>query len=416
MTKLTDLFGDCLDGCGCTENHTLEAMIAAGYVRTQRHPTQPLTIYNYTPKTQFEKFWNDVTKQCRGLIVHDDGTIVARPFPKFFNWGETQVDNFNMDAMVTVTDKADGSLGILYPTPDGWAIATRGSFTSEQAIAATEMLRHQYAGWEPPANLGPVTVLFEIIYPENRIVLDYQGARELRLIEALWIDRGWPIASDPTVIAKALNWPGPVVEHLGTAPLKVALSRMVHDRPDAEGVVLRFLDTDDRYKIKQADYVALHRVLTGTSARTIWTYLAVNTCKDLIDQSKHWGSRLGIDPKRAEEILAVGGDWLNKMLSNVPDEFYGWVRQTVQRILQQVSGTHLGLANLVLEANRRVSADQVKAPHLRKHLYRTLQEMSPDHHGAAMALWDGKDVTTYCWKSAYPGVENPFMDRSEDTA
>lgn len=399
------------------EDNDLIEMIAAGYVRAQRHPTQPLTIYNYTPKTQYEKVWNHVTKQCRGLIVDDDGNVVARPFPKFFNWGETQVDNFNVDAMVTVTDKADGSLGILYRDPRGmWSIATRGSFSSPQALEATLMLEELYPGWEPPTHLGPVTVLFEIIYPSNRIVLDYRGARELRLIEAIWIDRGWPIASDPTVTAKVLNWPGPVVEHLGTAPLKVALSRMVHQRQDAEGVVLRFLDTDDRYKIKQDDYVALHRVLTGTSARTIWTYLAVNACKNLITDPKHWGSKLGIDPKRAMEILAVGDNWLDRMLSNVPDEFYDWVHQTSERIRREVADTAHVVADLVVRAKRQVVADGTKTPYLRKHMYHTLRELSSEHHGAAMALWDGKDVNTYCWKSAYPGVENPFMNVSEDTA
>jgi RNA ligase len=389
-------------------------MIAAGYVRAQRHPTQPLTIYNYTPKTQYEKFWNDVTKQCRGLIVHDDGTVVARPFPKFFNWGEVQVKDFNMDAMVTVTDKADGSLGILYRDPRGmWSIATRGSFSSEQALEGTLMLEELYPGWEPPTHLGPVTVLFEIIYPGNRIVLDYSGKRELRLIEALWIERGWPLASDPTVTAKVLNWPG----HLGTAALKVALARMVYQRKNAEGVVIRFLDTDDRYKIKQDDYVALHRVLTGTSARTIWTYLAVNACKGLIQDPKHWGSRLGIDPKRAVEILAVGPNWLDRMLGNVPDEFYDWVQQTMIRIQDEVTQTSRTLVNLVMDAKRQaILAEQAECVGARQRMYHTLRAMSLEHHGAAMALWDGKDVTTYCWKSAYPGVENPFMTQTEDVA
>src|SRR5439155_17561955 len=43
------------------------------------------------------------------------------------------------------------SLGILYPTPEGHAIATRGSFASEQALHATEVLREKYAAFEPPA-------------------------------------------------------------------------------------------------------------------------------------------------------------------------------------------------------------------------------------------------------------------------
>jgi RNA ligase len=414
MTKLTDLFGD--EGCGCTEGYALEAMIAAGYVRTQRHPSMPLTIYNYTPKTQFEKFWNRVTKTCRGLIVHDDGTVVARPFPKFFNWGEVSVPEFNRDALVTVTDKADGSLGILYrESSDSWAVATRGSFTSEQALEATRMLHELYDDWEPPARLGPVTVLFEIIYPGNRIVLNYGDARELRLIDALWIDRGWPIASDPTVVTQTLGWPGPVVGHLGTTAFKIAMSDLVRDRPNAEGVVLRFLDTDDRYKIKQDDYVALHRTLTGTSARTIWSYLVVNACKDLIAEPQQW-QRVGLDPRRAEQILAVGRDWQDRMLANVPDEFYRWVADTIEKIQLSVLKLRAQLSAQLADAKREVSAAGGPPGQVRARLFQAVKRRSPEHHGAMMALFDGKDQTLYCWRKAYPGVEVPFVTVSEDAA
>jgi hypothetical protein len=56
----------------------------------------------------------------------------------------------DLAARCVVTDKLDGSLGILYPTPDGHAIATRGAFVSEQALHATELWLDRYAGWLPP--------------------------------------------------------------------------------------------------------------------------------------------------------------------------------------------------------------------------------------------------------------------------
>ncbi len=73
-----------------------------------------------------------------------------------------------------VYEKMDGSLGILYWIDDKPFLATRGAFESEQAIKGTELLRkHQ--------NLNKLnrnyTYLFEIIYPSNRIVVDY-GAEE----------------------------------------------------------------------------------------------------------------------------------------------------------------------------------------------------------------------------------------------
>ena len=136
------------------------AAVAAGLVRVQRHPTLPLRIFNYTEQAVFGRHWTAVTRTCRGLVAAADGRIVARPWPKFFNHGELATEALDLAAPVEVTDKADGSLGILYPVPNGHAVATRGSFTSEQALHATSTFVDRYAGrWSP---LPGWTHLFEI--------------------------------------------------------------------------------------------------------------------------------------------------------------------------------------------------------------------------------------------------------------
>jgi hypothetical protein len=49
----------------------LEEMIASGYVKMTKHPEQPLYIYNYMAKAQYEYMWNEVTILCRGLILDE---------------------------------------------------------------------------------------------------------------------------------------------------------------------------------------------------------------------------------------------------------------------------------------------------------------------------------------------------------
>lgn len=50
-------------------NHTeLQQLITDRYVNVQRHPTADLFIYNYTPKTQYERFWNETTLACRDIV------------------------------------------------------------------------------------------------------------------------------------------------------------------------------------------------------------------------------------------------------------------------------------------------------------------------------------------------------------
>ena len=130
MTTLDDLF----------DLEDLAQAIDGGYVRVQSHPDLPLRILNYTEKATYERVWNPVTLTCRGLIVNDSGKVVARPFRKFFNYGEPSAPALDLDAEVVVTDKCDGSLGILYPLGDGrYGVATRGSFTSVQAQHATKV-------------------------------------------------------------------------------------------------------------------------------------------------------------------------------------------------------------------------------------------------------------------------------------
>lgn len=150
----------------------LNYAIATGEVRVQTHPEFPeLAIYNYTEETQFRKRWNKVTLACRGLIINTvTREVVARPWEKFFNFGEmnNRIDSY---APVEVTDKLDGSLGILYRQPDGkLAIATRGSFASDQAVEANKIWSESYSHLDIP---NDYTFLFEILVPWNRIVVSY---------------------------------------------------------------------------------------------------------------------------------------------------------------------------------------------------------------------------------------------------
>ncbi|WP_229071302.1 RNA ligase [Actinoplanes sp. DH11] len=263
----------------------LAAAVETGLVRTQRHPSRPFTIYNYTESCQYSAAWTPVTLACRGLIVDADGRIAARPLQKFFNHLEQRAPVLRPDAPVTVTDKADGSLGVIYHDGSGWAVATRGSFASDQALHATDLLRTRYASFVPPTGL---TVLVEIIYPDNRIVVDYQGLDDLVLLGAVDIATGRTFGP-----AAVPEWPGPVVETFGWTTLAEALA--APPRPGREGLVVHLTDTDERVKIKYAEYVRLHRLVTGLTPRTVW------------------------------EIVAAGGD-LDALVAPLPDEFHVWAR------------------------------------------------------------------------------------------
>jgi RNA ligase len=130
-----------------------------GLLLKQTHPVYDLTIWNYSPKVQYEKLWDDITIQCRGLVTNSKNEIIARPFKKFFNYEEHKPEDLPNEEF-EVYEKMDGSLGILFHYENEWILATRGSFTSEQSIKGTEMLK-KYPLEKLDVNN---TYLFEIIY------------------------------------------------------------------------------------------------------------------------------------------------------------------------------------------------------------------------------------------------------------
>jgi RNA ligase len=136
-------------------NHYIEK----GLVIKQDHPTLPLSIYNYSRTCQYDKLWDEVTLDCRGLVLDSEGNVVAKPFPKFFNMEELS-DSEIPNESFEVYEKMDGSLGIAFYYKGDWIVATRGSFVSEQAVKGTEMLKKYPIEHLDKNN----TYLFEIIY------------------------------------------------------------------------------------------------------------------------------------------------------------------------------------------------------------------------------------------------------------
>ena len=77
-----------------------------------------------------------MTRKCRGLILNvSTGEVLAQPFPKFFNYQEHITKSRPIpNEPPIVSEKLDGSLGILYQLNIVLYIAMRGSLMSDQAV------------------------------------------------------------------------------------------------------------------------------------------------------------------------------------------------------------------------------------------------------------------------------------------
>lgn len=353
------------------DRQELARMLSERYVKITRHPELPLRILNYTNHTQFDNEWNDVTRACRGLIVDDAERVVARPFAKFFNLDQ-HTDRALPVGEVHVTEKLDGSLGILYPTPDGHAVATRGSFTSMQALHATALWRERY---EDTAELNPNwTYLCEIIYPANRIVVDYNGLDDLILLGAVELATG---RSVPLHNARS-GWPGPVVEEHPYTTLQAAIA--AEPRSNAEGFVVHFVADDVRVKLKHSEYVTLHRLITGVSERRVW------------------------------EALSSGVDH-DEWLTGVPDELFHFVRTTRETLRARFAELEAGLQT----AHTELLAG-LPAGYTRKDFAEAVAELLPKYPLAKglFALQDGKDYSRLLWGELRPAEHVPFFQQSLD--
>ena len=400
----------------------LATMVEQGYVRKVVHPAGHLELFNYSEKCTYEGIWNDTTRQCRGLILDLEGNIVARPFSKFFNWGEPHAPDLDLDAPVTVTNKLDGSLGILYrvDTPsryDGnpigaaangvtlgepeWAIATRGSFTSDQAFHATELWRERYADWYPPLD---VTCLFEIIYPGNRIVVDYGDTDDLLFLGAREIETGADIPIDE------VGWPGLATGTFHHYPtLRAALE--AEPRPGQEGLVVFFPETGDRVKLKQDDYVAIHRLVFGLTARRVWEHAGVHDLTALGLAVKQIGIALQMDPVDVQGMIdaAPGGNWMDELLMIVPEEFAAWAIRTHDAIIASVDGWEQEARDAM---DRLVDEDGI-SPLERKDAALLIKQESKELQGALFALLDGKSIRAFAWRAVKPEHETYRAEEGE---
>lgn len=252
---------------------TLMGYVEEGLIRTQRHETLPLTLYNYTEKCTFGRQWDSYTKACRGLILHDDGMVIARPFDKFFNMSELPASEARAYSNMPFEcyDKLDGSLGIIWNYMGRWYVSTRGSFVSVQAVKAQEMLATQYRNHE----LNPLyTYMTEIIYPENRVVLDYGTEEKLVFLGARHTWSGEPRTPMREVFPMAKSFPGMTWDDL-------TLAQRTNSWSSGEGWVLVFED-GNRVKMKTDDYLRVHRLRFAAGPKHVWEQMLEGTFEESI--------------------------------------------------------------------------------------------------------------------------------------
>lgn len=367
----------------------LSVDISDGYISVSAHPTLPLDIYCYTHKAQYDRHWTNEVCVCRGLIV-EQGTnlVVARGPKKFFNYGQSDAPEISPNALCVVTDKMDGSLGILYTYEGHTAIATKGSFVSEQALKGTEMY------YEGKFSDTSRTKIFEIIYPSNRIVVSYGDLEYLEFLGHVDNETGIIDRSESDVIL------------YDQIPFKDVL--LLPDRKNAEGFVVDLIGYSGKayahVKIKQEDYIRLHAIITNTSAKNLWVYLVAEQFRDKNFTEKQWGSIFKHDGAQLESA-AKEPNWRDILFDTVPDEFEQWVHETLKDFDKNFCVLYAE-ANSLAYVNKDLSG---------RELYETLKDNKfVNSIINLIKTGDDSKLIQNIWASLKPvGNTRPFKDNDE---
>lgn len=362
---------------------TLNKYVNEGKIERNPHPTLPIAIYNYSRETQFNRDWDEITLAMRGTVIDDKGYVIASSFPKFFNYEEV-VDQVPLKGdYVYVQEKVDGSLGLLFYYNDEWHLATKGSFTSDQAKKGMEILRERYKLFDQ-VFMTHVTYVVEIVYPENRIVVDY-GEKEKIVFLSTSIDG---VEQHWTTSLSIFKGSGIRDEDIVKCEQHFSFDEDLYkslkekNTGNEEGFVLLF-QPYFRMKIKFEEYVRLHRLLTNFSNVDIW------------------------------EALKDGRD-INVLLEKVPDEFDAWVRKTIDNLryhryaIEERAGKIHQYFRYGKYSDREIEPTKKEfAQHLE------FCKVEPSIKAICFSIWDGKNYDDLVWKMIRPKYQKPFWNRED---
>ena len=242
----------------------------------------------------------------------------------------------------------------------------RWPFQSEQAIWATRWLNAIGDESETHDILWGLiergyTPLVEIVYPDNRIVLDYHGFEGLISLGFVDVESGEVHAPFETPDIRP-------TEFFGEMTLAEALARP--SRVNAEGFVLQAGPySSDFVKVKQEDYLVLHRLITGLSVKEVWRRLRA-------------------------------GDF-HKYVLDLPDEFHAWALEKANEIMSE---------HVRILTDARMDVARVSPTASRKEQALWIQEnVAPTRRGLVFSLLDGKDITDAIFKMIEPKGAQPLI-------
>lgn len=336
--------------------------------------TEDLVLFNYTDAATYNKCWNPHTINSRGTIYEKStGNVIAKAMPKFWNYSEldpnTQL-SITENKNFTVYEKVDGSMGTIYFYNGKWNVATRGSFSSDQAVYAQTVLLPKY----DTMMLCPAyTYICEIIYPENRIIVDYGDKEELVLLAVYntITQQDIPIETIDSPFRKAQTFKVEDISDIATLLLDMK-------GVESEGFVVR-LEDGTRVKFKAPDYLNIARIVTRTSPLTLWESMNNGLVSEELMQSI------------PEEFIGQY-EAIRETLENQYTELEDKCRK---RFIEAIKGS---------KVNGLATGNEAKDE--KKKIALWLKDNPSELNPIVFQIWDDKSLDSFIMKSIRPNGNN----------
>lgn len=362
-----------------------------------------LVSFKYTDMTIYKRDWNNVTLRARGITFDSiTGKVLARPFDKFFNLEELVdldtgeykqtaevvkkylgFDNLYNDykhQKFTVTNKLDGSLGILFYTGQKWLVKTGGAFVSEQATWANNWCTEK--GNIDISLLDKCkTYLFEIIYNEDHhpIKYDFEGLVLLAIIDTETGKEDSYDAVKETADSLKVRC-AETIELDDFDKLVEYVKALPNNR---EGVVVTF-ENGFKLKLKGDAYLLLQKVFRNLTKTTIYEHL-------------NW--------KEIDQNTRLVDSYIDNLIEQIPEELVD-----MKDYAQQLAVSFLFGITFAESIGNRL---RYKCGQDRKKAYQLLQNIASDlctddgykYRDAIMKFYSAGNVTESVRLSVYKALK-----------
>lgn len=314
------------------DRSVLQTYVENTIVCCEKHPFADLYIYGYYEDPTKMRVWDDISKHCRGVIVDKEGTVVEHPFVKFWTFKQYISKNLALlnenqvlrlpDCRFRITEKVDGTMVTLYWVDDTPYLATQRSFTNIKAVEATKILHSKYKHLFPLLN-REYTYVFEAIYPETRVLIEYGEVRDLVLIGVI-DKKTWKPLPVPNIGFKTCKDYTSEYGHIQDLNELAALN--LHNQ---EGFVI-YYESGEMLKVKFPWYMKAHSVLDSFmkyERASYWWYkelsvsqggaLPVITMDDIANSLKKGDDRcLEIRNRVPQFFYLMGFDYWLRIMSD----------------------------------------------------------------------------------------------------